>query len=684
MTSKPLARIGLALAALTFAAASTSALAAGECVAQYGYFTGVGPTRQDNTTTVTLNAGQTTNLNRNNMNFVKSTGNNKLDVTLTGAFNNNFTLNKDQRNPSNGPYLTPVNLVRLFCTSGATAVAFGSPEQLVNALKQSNTNVNQIAQQLVSTFNQTGQQVATLLQAAGYTANQVTAALVSAFNATGAQAATWLKAATFTGEQVAAALKAQFNASATQVASWVRTAFNATGAQVATWLRAAAFTGEQVAAALKAQFNATASQAAAWLSAAFNASAQQLATWLRSAGYTLVQVAQALEDLDLDAAQAMAAVRQAFGVSWSNIVEAYRNIIVALQPGNCGAAGCNQGAQLLRAAGASAAEALGALRVVVGLSESAARQIASDVFLLANKALEMAITAAGYAATTLNRTVAQNMELLEAIHGTRRDCSYPTGPLYGPRLAPLPMPNDGNAHTITIRGNTALVAASGISGGPSGTSFSIRERGSCFLIVEFRVPTRAPVGSSGQAAIMAGGTAGASLPWTVGPIPSNMTTQTIYVAPGRSTSPLQVTVDQATLYKVGSGTMTDADSNVYTKLENNAPHCQTVPQPNPPFAANNAWNSSRRNINVGPIAWQVRNSGNTAANAVTVELVQGAQVLASQTVTLQPGQTLPLTPYTRVQNQTCVARLGNDSQCFHCGQISEGWNDNGVSARVRQ
>ncbi len=73
---------------------------------QYGFFTGSGPTRQDQTQTVSLNAGQMLSLNRGNMNFVRNTGSNKVDVTLTGAISNKFTLDKDQRNPSIGFYLS--------------------------------------------------------------------------------------------------------------------------------------------------------------------------------------------------------------------------------------------------------------------------------------------------------------------------------------------------------------------------------------------------------------------------------------------------------------------------------------------------------------------------------------------------------------------------------------------------
>jgi len=504
------------------AAIATPAWGANECKVEYGYFTGSGPSRQDHTQTVTMNAGQTLGVNRSSMNFVRNTGTNKVDVTLTGALSNKFTLDKNQRNPGAGPYLTPVTLVSLLCTHGATAAAPSTPEQLVNQLKQANASAAQIAQQLKSTFNQTGQQVANLLKLAGYGTTQVAAALASTFNATGAQAANWLQAAGYTGEQVAAALKAQFNASAAQAATWLKAEFNATGAQVAAWLQAAGYAGDlvaaalmaqfnasaaqaaawlkaefnatgaqvaawlqaagyagdQVAAALKAQFNATAAQAAAWLKSAFNATTPQLAQWLRNAGYTLVQVAQALEQLDIDPAQAMAAARQAFGASWTELVNAYRTLIAVLQPTNCGAAGCNQGAQLLKLAGAKAEEALKALKDVYNLSESAARQIAQTVFGLTGSALEQTLVAAGYAAQQFAGAVRQAADstvrtvqnpstaglVIDCVTWPDRICNAPD--TRRPPVLEIPVRYGSNALQFKVFGKN-LQGVNGISGLPA-------------------------------------------------------------------------------------------------------------------------------------------------------------------------------------------------------------------------
>lgn len=670
----------LALAAVLAA----PAWAANECKVEYGYFTGSGMSRQDQTQTVNMNAGQTLSVNRSNLNFVRNTGNNKVDVKLEGAANNHFTLDNNQRNPT-APlfYTTPTTLKSLLCTQGATVSAPSTPQQLVNQLKQAGTSVNQIAQQLKTTFNQTGAQVASLLQAAGYSASQVAAALASAFNATGAQVAIWLKAAGYTGEQVAAALKAQFNATASQAAAWLKAAFDATGAQVAAWLKAAAYTGEQVAAALKAQFNATAAQAAQWLQSAFSATTQQLAQWLRSAGYTLVQVAQALDQLKLDPAQAMAAVRQAFNASWTDVVNAYKNFADALRPTNCGAAGCITGAQLLQAAGAAAAEALKALKDAYGLTEAAAQQIARNVFGLTGQAINTALAAAGYAATQANRAVAEAMELRYVLRGSSfRECgSYPTSTIYG-NNQPLPLPATGTPQIVTFLGNAALAAATAINDLPSGSSYVIRERGPCFFVADITVPSTAREGVSGRGVLMSSAQPGPGFAWRVGPVPSRGGTP-IYVPRPAANSTVQVTIDPSTLYKVGSGTTTDSNGDNYTLLEKNALHCQTVAAPNPPYTSSGAQNASRATITVPNIAWTVTNTGTSAVSGVTAELVRGATVLASHSsLTLAAGQTLNFaTP--RPQNNTCVAKVGGGGECYHCGMRHVGWNDNEVSVRIK-
>lgn len=638
---------------LALAAAPT--WAAKECTVQYGYFTGSGNSRTDQKTSVTMNAGETRVVNRANMNFVQNTGPNKVDVRLAGAANNNFMLDKDQRNPVALFYASPVTLVRLVCTQGASGPAFGSPEQLINQLKQANASASDIAQQLKTSFN-----------------------------ATTAQVAAWLKAAGYAGDQVAAALKAQFNTTAAQNAALLKTTFNATGAQVAAWLKAAGYAGDQVAAALKAQFNATASDAAGWLKGAFNASHQQLAAWLRSAGYTLAQVAQALQSLQVDPALAIAAVRQAFNASWNDVVSTYRSIVDALQPQNCSGEGCTAGATLLRVAGAKAIEAIKALKEVVGVTESVARAIAQRVFQVSDQTMDSVLAAAGYAKQVVNNTVSQAMELRFSLHGSYRDCRYhPSGQtLYIGSSPALPMPSD-RAYTITLIGNAALGAAGTISGWPAGTTYTIRERGQCYLIVEFRVPSNARVGMTGVATVMAGSSAGVRLPWVVGPISSPQANTRLPAAPSTPRSSLLVTVDQTTLYKLASGTTLDSAGNIYVPLENNAAHCQAVAAPAPPYAANNAQNASRLTITVGAIRWQIRNSGNADAINAVAELVQGPRVLATQTITVPAGASLPLTAYVRPNNRTCVARLGEESLCYHCGQSFEGWNDNGVVGRVR-
>ena len=694
MTRRGLSNGALSGALLMLAAVGAPAWAANECTVEYGYFTGAGPMRQDLTTSVTMNAGQTSTINRANLNFVRNSGNNRVNVTLTGALTNNLTLDKGNRNPLTGYYLTPTTLVRLLCTQGASAPAFGSPEQLISALKQANTSVNEIAKQLKNTFNLTGQQIATLLRAAGYAGNQVAAALASAFNATGAQVAGWMQAAGYAGEQVAAALKAQFNATASLVAGWLKPAFNATGAQVATWLKAAGYAGEQVAAALKAQFNASATLVATWLKAAFNATTQQLAAWLRSAGYAMVQVAQALDDLDIDPAQALAAVKQAFNASWTEVVNAFKGIVDVLRPTNCGAAGCINGAQLLRAAGASAAEALKALKDVYNLSEAAARQIASSVFGLTGAALESAMTAAGYAAAAIGGAISRGVEttvrtvqnpstagiIIDCVTWMDRICTAPD--TRSPPLITHVVSYGSNALQFKIMGKN-LQGVTGISGLPArrvNVSTSFGQITVAALLNQTGANWSDPTSGRANLTINGQPVAGGVFDWRL-----LIDRQAPVAAPvaGRATpAALRVSVDTRSLYKIASGTTADADGNIYVPLQNNAPHCQTVAAPNPHYMDGGALNSNRRTINVGAIRWEVTNSGSSAATA-TVDLMKGTLVLRSQTVTVPARQTVALTSHSRTQNQTCVARLGNDGLCYHCGQAHEGWNDNDVTARVR-
>lgn len=152
-----------------------------------------------------------------------------------------------------------------------------------------------------------------------------------------------------------------------------------------------------------------------------------------------------------------------------------------------------------------------------------------------------------------------------------------------------------------------------------------------------------------------------------------------------STAPapaLQGNIVQSTLYRVGSGTTTDNAGNIYVPLNPflNSPFCQGIAQPSPPYDANNAQRATRQTITVPSIQWSVRNNGGNMTGSVQARLMRNGQVAQTQTISgLASGQSSPTFSYSRPNNSTCVARLGADGGCYHCGTSGEGWNDNNVS-----
>lgn len=140
------------------------------------------------------------------------------------------------------------------------------------------------------------------------------------------------------------------------------------------------------------------------------------------------------------------------------------------------------------------------------------------------------------------------------------------------------------------------------------------------------------------------------------------------------------------LYKLGSGTTTDDAGNNYVPLTPflNNPHCTGTQAPNPAYTASGHQRSNRVNITVPNIQWQVRNNGSTMVTSATARLKNGVQVLQSQFISnLASGASTAASTYPRVNNTTCVARLGNDGGCYHCGTASQGWNDNHVMVQIQ-
>ncbi len=88
----------------------------------------------------------------------------------------------------------------------------------------------------------------------------------------------------------------------------------------------------------------------------------------------------------------------------------------------------------------------------------------------------------------------------------------------------------------------------------------------------------------------------------------------------------------------------------------------------------------------GTTCWvtRVRNNGGNVTGSATARLMRGGQAVQTQTITgLASGQSSPTFTYSSPSNTICVARLGADGGCYHCGMSGEGWNDNNVSISIQ-
>ncbi len=352
----------LALACATVAIVLGSpSHAANECRIEYGYHTGSGFQRQDRATSMTLSVGQTRSINRSQLNYVKNRKNQKVQITVRGAMNNNFALDKDQVEPPIGFYLTPVTLATVKCLNQTSAAAFGSPEQLINAFRQAGKTTREIALGLQQTFHLSGQQVAALLKTGGFGILEVADALQSVFRSPGAHVANWLKAAGFSARDIATALKSRLHMTPTRAAEWLR--------------------------------------------GNFRASAQQLAQWLQAGGYSLVEAAEALAHMNFDPSQVFAALKLGFRASADQLVQAFKRSATFISNQNCGPAGCRRPAEWLKRAGYAAGDVLKALRTYYSLRIETAHDVAVNVFRLSGYALQQALAFAGYSAQEIAAVV---------------------------------------------------------------------------------------------------------------------------------------------------------------------------------------------------------------------------------------------------------------------------------------
>ena len=700
---------------------SEPVLAANECKIQYGYFTGSGFSREDNTQTVFINTGDTSNINQSNLNFVKNLKTPRVKFFLTGPGVNDVTLDKDMVNPLaiTGFYLTPTTLVKAECLNTSSNNQPQTPAILVNTMKAAGATVDAIAMALKNTFNLGKTQIAQALKVAGYAVGQVAGAIKSVFNATATQVAQALKAAGYAVGQIAGAIKSAFNATASQVAealkaagyaagqvaSAIKSAFNATAAQVAQALKAAGYAVGQIAAGIKSAFNATAAQVAQALKAAGYA-AGQVAAGIKSAfNATAAQVAQALKAAGYAVGQVAAGIKSAFNATASQVAEALK------------AAGytAGQAAGAIKSAfNATAAQLAQALKAA-GYTLDEIAKVMKQLSNLTREQAEKALKAAGYTlsqiktaldslygqvVTTTGKVLAGAMKISNFFHGqypyslVSKQCYWPTGPVLYGVSNPIPLPNNNRPTVVTITGNN-LLTASTISGLPAGSSVRITGRGNCGIQLEVRVPRTAALNARGTAYIMAGTQRGPGFSYIVGPVPSRQAgfpTARIpnSTAPARGNTsssnpdliPFQA---QNNLYKVGTATTEDVEGDIYTGLLpfDGSAFCQTVPQGS--TARNNMPTANRETITVANVQWGVKNNSNEAvSSAFTIELVRGAgsNVVATQTINSLGANQVRSFNYIRPNSQTCVARVGVGVGCFHCGQRTEGWNDN-LGYRVR-
>ena len=553
-------------------------------------------------------------------------GKNRQDIIKTTYINKGAT---KTINRSNLNYVKNLKSTRVrFYLDGASNVTLGKDQ--VNPLPPS-YYLSQVKLVKVTCLNNasgnnsTPNAMVSAMKAAGKTASAIAVALKNTFNQTRNQVAQLLKNAGYAANQVAAALKSAFNATATQVAQA---------------LKVAGYAANQVAAALKSAFNATATQVAkalkaagyaanqiaAALNSAFNASATAIAKALKAAGYTLDQVAAALK----------------------------------------------QGLKLTRQQTEAALKAAG----------YAASQIKAVLDRLY-----------GQAATATGRAIAGAMKIRNVFHGTydyglvARRCYYPSGRrLYGPGVGSVPLPNTNRALTVTITGDN-LMTASSITGLPRGASARITARGNCGIQLDIRIPRSVARNTRGTAYIMSGRQRGPAFSYVVGPIPGNTGNRTTppptrgnTPARGNSGSVKPDLVPYSTtnrLYKVGSATVLDNQNNLYTALVpfNNSVFCQAIPQAG--YDDDNQLTANRRMVTVPNIVWGVKNNSSQAVNTpFNIELWKGGRVVASHTITSLTANQISTFTFSRPLSQTCVARVGSGSGCYHCGRRTEGWNDN--------
>ncbi len=640
-----------ALAATLLASlAAPMAHAANECRIVYGYHTPSmpGPVRHE--VDVDLNAGQLATLDVARLDFVRSKNSSahRVRVKLEGAIQNEFTLNNGDRNPISaaGYYLTPTTLKELRCTTEVVPAALGSPAQLISTLNAVNQTSAQIALALQTHFNLGAAEIANLLINAGFPINEVTQTLRNALGVTAAEAINILHATGSSMQQVATTVRTAFNASTADMVSGFLQFWASVDNLQCTATSCPPMLASRLAelrTALSTQPQEFANAVASGLRTHFHVDAQRCAALLDAIGQISREMAQIA----------------------------------------------------MIAAGYLADQVSAALNFVYGTGTFIVAQTATIAIGAASSAVE-----AGQSAS------ADSLNLVYVVHGEYRQCTMPARDIFGLDTVipkPLPLPPNNQITTITLgfsgpkigRASVnvaapAIATVSALTGFPAGVNAMIREKGSCFIIVDVMVPGSTPSGANGKANVMVGGQSGPAFDWTIGNTPSPVPGRGYdYAAfPEASARQFSLVPVLESLYQVGSATTMDADGAMFTALlpPRNNPWCQTIgpaPAPRQPAGARSPRggmeSSATSQVTIPDVVWGVQNMSSAAMTNVTVELRNGGQSLATQSIaSLAPNQRVTFT-YQRAMSTACVARIGNDNFCYHCGPATQGWNDNMLS-----
>ncbi len=661
--------------------------AANECQVYYSYKNSSGNISGQ---TINLDDGETLSVNNNSIQIIQNKENYpvRVEITALGPIPNQkkwVTLNNSgDQDPPFSVYPAPVTLYQIECGGEA----FGSTDALISALQAAGASVVTIAQGLVSSFGQTGAQVADLLKDAGFDATEVADALNEVFNTNGQQVASWLSSAGYWARYNAVALEEVFNANGSQVASWLRQAgynvsqvtqglieaFGASAQQAATWLDDSGFSIDQIAQALKDKYNATAE-------VFINALSYEVCGVAGCPSDTSRRMIEALRDrFNQSAAQAFGLLQDA-GFSALTIAQGLSEVY------NTGA---QQLATWMQQGGYALSEVATCLRQVYNMNVSAAADLLGGLYNATAETLQEALEAAGYAASQINQWLANQMSIESVIGGYTQ--GYAGQPIRTPRQV---FPLRPGRNLVTLRG-AALVGTSSIVGLPRGTRTRIIDRGTgnngqfaywTYLHVQIDLPRTVREGTRGTATLRLGQSNGPRFGWIVeaAPAPGGGRVPPPSTGGGGTARPDLIAMNtQNELYIVGSANTLDADGDFFTALDpfNNSAHCQGVPDG--AVNRNNQQTSNTRVITVPDIRWGVENTSRVdITTPFTIELWRGNQRVDSQQINSLASRSQAQFTFRRPQSRTTVAKVGLGGGCYHAGQSREGWNDNpGFTVRI--